>query len=138
MGPNTHLSQAAWNAALNAALALLNGGTMNIYSGAQPANPNTALSGNTLLATLDLSATAFAGAASGTAVANAIASGVGLAVGTATFARCLSAGSVAELDLSVGSAATDPLADVQLNDAAITAGGTVTVTAYSVSMPAAQ
>jgi hypothetical protein len=132
---NTHISQAAWDAALNAALALLNGGTMNIYSGSQPATPDAALSGNTLLATLTFSATAFANASAGVATANAIASGTGLAVGTATFARCLSSGSTPELDASVGSPSGY---DINLNDAAITVGSTVSVTSYTVSMPAGQ
>ena len=132
MSANTHLSQSAWNAALNAALATLNGGTLNIYSGTQPATPDAALSGNTLLATLTFSATAFGNAVGGTAAANAITSGTGLAVGTATFARCLSSGSVAELDCSVGTSG----ADINLNDVAVTVGSTVAVTSYTVSMPA--
>ena len=134
MAANTHASQAGWNAALDALLALLNGGTMNIYSGTQPATPDTALGGNTLLATLTFSATAFGNSSAGTATANAITSGTGLAVGTATFARCLSTGSAATLDCSVGLAG----ADINLNDVAITVGCTVSVTSYTVSMPVAQ
>lgn len=134
MAANTHISQAAWDAALNAALALLNGGTIGIYSGTQPATPDTALSGNTLLATLTLSATAFGNAVAGVATANAVTSGVGLAVGTATFARFFSPGAVAELDCSVGTGSTD----IVLNDAAITIGATVALTSYTVSMPVGQ
>jgi hypothetical protein len=134
MAANTHASQAGWDTALNAMLALLNGGTMNIYSGVQPATPDTALAGNTLLATLTFSATAFGNGVAGVATANAIASGTGLAVGTATFARMNSTAPAAVLDCSVGTSA----ADINLNDTAITIGGTVAVTAYTVSMPVGQ
>lgn len=134
MAANTHISQAAWNAALNAACALLNSGTMNIYSGTQPATPDTALSGNTLLATLTFSATAFGNASAGVATANSITAGTAGNTGTATFARCLSSGAAAVLDCSVGTSG----ADINLNDVAITSGGTVSVTSYTVSMPVAQ
>lgn len=36
MAFNTHLSQAGWNTALNNALALLNGGFLELYTGTQP------------------------------------------------------------------------------------------------------
>ena len=46
-------------AALAAFAARCNGGTITIYSGTQPVTPDTALAGNTALATLTFSATAF-------------------------------------------------------------------------------
>ncbi len=51
MATNTHASQAGWNAALNALLALLNGGFVEIYTGTQPATPDT-LSGNSAMVTI--------------------------------------------------------------------------------------
>jgi hypothetical protein len=135
MAANTHASQAGWNAALNALLALLNGGFCDVYSGTQPATPDTALSGNTLLASLTLSATAFGNAASGSATANAIGSATAGNTGTATFCRFFKSDhTTAVLDCSVGTSG----ADVNLNDTAITSGGTVSVTSYSVSMPVGQ
>lgn len=138
MAADTNLSVAAWNAALNAALALLNGGSLAVYDSTgtgQPATPDVAVTTQVRLATLPLSATAFGSASAGTAAANAITSGSGLAVGAATWARFYASdGATAVLDCSVGTGA----ADIVLNDAAITVGGTVSVTAYTVSMPVGQ
>lgn len=57
----------AANAALDGLTAQLNGGSLRIYSGAEPANAGDALGAQVLLATLPLSATAFGAAVSGTA-----------------------------------------------------------------------
>ena len=54
-----NLSQSAAGTALSATGVLLNGGSVVVYSGAQPASPETALAGNVVLATLAFSATAF-------------------------------------------------------------------------------
>src|ERR1700677_1142520 len=75
------------NAGANATTALLNSGFIEVYSGARPATPDTALSGNTLLATLTFGATAFGAAASAIATANAIVSGNCVANGTAAWCR---------------------------------------------------
>ena len=135
MAANTHLSIASWNLALDSALNVLNSGFMQIYTGTQPATPDTALSGNTLLATLTLSATAFGASSAGTKTANAITSGTAVATGTATFARFFkSDDSTAVLDMSVGTSGTDCI----LNDVNITTGGTVAITSATVSMPVGQ
>lgn len=136
MAANTHLSIASWNLALNAALVpVLNSGFIELYTGTQPATPDTALSGNTLLATLDIGATAFGAASAGTATANTVTSGTAVATGTATFFRCYkSDGTTAVLDGSAGTSGTDMV----LNSAAITSGSTVSVTAWTVSMPVGQ
>ena len=103
MAFNTHYSIASINLALNALLAPLNTGFLQIYTGTQPANPDTALSGNTLLVTLDMNATAFAGASGGIATANAIVTGTAVAGGTATFFRAFkSDDTTAVVDGSVG------------------------------------
>lgn len=52
-------AQATASAALSAACALADSGTLVLYNGAMPASPETALSGNTALVTLAFSATAF-------------------------------------------------------------------------------
>ena len=135
MAANTHISIASWNLALDSALNVLNSGFMQIYTGTQPATPDTALSGNTLLATLTLSATAFGASSAGTKTANAITSGTAVATGTATFARFFkSDDSTAVLDMSVGTSGTDCI----LNDVNITTGGTVAITSATVSMPVGQ
>jgi hypothetical protein len=115
-----------------------NAGFLDIYdsTGAgQPATPDTAVSTQVKLAHLPLSATAFAAASAGTKTANAITNGTGLAAGTATWFRVYkSDGTTAVIDGSAGTSATD----LVLNDAAITVGGTVSVTSYTVSMPVGQ
>ena len=135
MADNTHLSIASWNLALDSALNVLNGGFLQIYTGTQPATPDTALAGNTLLATLALSATAFGSASAGVKTANAISSTAAGASGTATFFRAFkSDDTTAVIDGSVGTSG----ATLNLNDVAITSGGTVSVTSWTESMPAAQ
>lgn len=64
-------SVAARNAALTALAAQANNGIIRIYTGAQPATPETAASG-TLLASATMGATAFGAASGGTITANAI------------------------------------------------------------------
>ncbi|MGH7716807.1 MAG: hypothetical protein ACREML_12515, partial [Vulcanimicrobiaceae bacterium] len=85
-----NLSDVAAEAEANAFAPLCNSGTITIYSGTQPVNANTGLSGNTLLVTLTFGATAFGSAAAGGVItANTITSGTAVATGTATFARLL-------------------------------------------------
>ncbi|MFC0384320.1 hypothetical protein [Muricoccus vinaceus] len=81
------------NRAADAVAARLNGGVLRIYSGAPPADANTALSGNTLLAELTFAATAFAAAVNGVATANGItADSVADNSGRPTFARAFETG----------------------------------------------
>jgi hypothetical protein len=135
MAANTHASIAAWNAALNAILATLNSGFIELYTGSQPATPDVAVSSQTLLATLPLSATAFASASGGTATANAITNASAAATGTATWFRAYkSDGVTAVIDGSVGTSGCD----LNLNDVALTTGGTVSITSWTVSMPVGQ
>ena len=130
---------ASWNLALNAALdAPCNGGFIEIYDSTgtgQPTTPDVAVTTQVKLAKLALSATAFSAAASGTKTANAITSATVLAAGTATWFRVFKADdTTAVIDGSVGTSG----ADMNLNDVALTTGGTVSVTSWTVSMPAAQ
>jgi hypothetical protein len=123
-----NLSDTAANAEANALAALCNGGTLCLYSGSQPANANTALEGNTMLATLTFGSPAWGAAAGGEIVANPIGAGVGVASGTATFARIFEAGgTVVVMDLSVGTAN----AGLILSTSAIIAGSTVTVSSLT-------
>jgi len=139
MALNTHLSVASWNLALNAALDTpCNSGFIDIYDSTgtgQPATPDVAVTTQVKLAHLPLSATAFAAASAGSKTANAITNGTGLAVGTATWARVYKAdGVTAVIDGSVGTGTTDFI----INDVAITVGGTVSLTSWTVGMPVGQ
>lgn len=107
MSHNATRSTAAKNAMLDALAPLLNGGTIEIYTGSQPAGPGTAVGAQTLLVVLTFSATAFASASSGTATAAAITSGVAVADGTAAWFRCKSSGGTAVTDGTVGTSGCD-------------------------------
>jgi hypothetical protein len=138
MALNTHLSIASWNLGLNAALDVLNSGFLEIYDSTgtgQPATPDVAVTTQVKLAKLTIGATAFGAASAGTKTANAVGSVAALATGTATWFRAFkSDDTTAVIDGSVGTAT----ADLILNDVAITTGGTVSVTSWSVSCPIAQ
>ena len=135
MATNTHMSLASWNLALDAGINVLNSGFLEIYTGTQPATPDTALSGNTLLATLPLSATAFGASSSATKTANAITSATAAATGTATFFRVYkSDGTTAVIDGSVGTSG----ADLNLNTTSIVTGATVSVSSWTISDPSGQ
>ncbi len=117
------ISVARKNAMLDTLLDSLNSGTINIYSGTRPATPDTALSGNTLLASLTFGSTAFAAATGGTKTANAITQDSSADnTGTATFFRAFqSNGTTAVIDGSVSTSG----ADMNINSTAISAGAAV-------------
>lgn len=108
-------------------------GKLIIYSGTVPTNADTALSGNTVLATFTLSATAF-GAASGGVITL---SGTPLTVaaaatGTATFFRIFkSDGTTCIAQGSVGTSGNQ----LNLNTTSITSGVNVTITSGTITMP---
>lgn len=105
-----NLSVTAGTNALTALFALLNGGTLNLYTGVPPANVAATLSGNTLIGTADLAATALSGSitASGDTVVGTLAFTSNtfstVAAGTITFARALSSASAAVNDFGASSA----------------------------------
>lgn len=105
------------------------GGTFVIYSGTMPTNAQTALSGNTALATHTLPTFT---RSTGTVTAGAITNDTIDASGTATFFRCIVSGT-AELQGTVGTSGTDAI----LNSTAYVIGGTSQVTAMSFTVPAA-
>lgn len=123
-----HITNAAASAAADAVLVLLNTGYLRIYSGTRPATVDTALSGNTLLAELRFSATAFPASSNGVGTANSITSATAAATGTASFFRALkSDGTTAVLDGDVATSASD----LNLNSTAIQSGATVAVSSMT-------
>jgi hypothetical protein len=114
--------------------------TINFYSGTVPTYADSALSGNTLLASLAMSATPF-GAPSGSAAgdnavitANAITAATATATGTATFYRVMdSAGTPApHFQGTVGTSGSD----INLGSVAIQSGAQVSLTSYTQTLPA--
>lgn len=132
------MSIIAAKAALDAVTALIGAsGNLFIRTGAQPATTLTADSG-TLLATLPLSATAFPASTSATAnglataTANAITSDTNAAnTGTAGHFRMKTSGGTTILQGNVGTSG----ADLNLNTTSITAGDTVAITSFKVTLP---
>jgi hypothetical protein len=133
-------SDAAVIAAVNAVTGLLNTGHLKIYTGAQPTDANSAITG-TLLADLVLNATAFitpavasgtAGSRLVTATANAITNATAAASGTAGyFTLEASNGTTVHAYGSVGTSG----ADLNLNSLAISLGATVSCSAFTIVMP---
>lgn len=132
MATNPLIYDPGAEAALNAFGALLNSGTIKIYTGAQPA-VNGAVTG-TLLATLTFSATAFASATAGggtaTMTANSITSGTAGNTGTAGYFALVSSGSVVEATGTCGTSSSD----LNLNTTAIVSGNTVSISSFVVSL----
>ena len=141
MAANPMVSMLSARAALDALLAKLNvGGTaghIKIFSGAMPATTETADSG-TLLSTLTLSTTAFPASADpgttglATATANAVTSDPSAAAtGIAGYFRAYDSAGVCIVQGTVGTS----LADMILNTTSISAGATVAITSWVVTLP---
>lgn len=101
-------------------------GLLRIYNGTRPATGGAA---TTLLSQHALSPTAAAASVSGTLTFNPIANATAAASGTATWARVTTSGGTAVIDLNVGTAS----ADIILDNAAIVAGGTVTISSLAIT-----
>jgi len=133
----TRITNAAAIAACNAVTALIGSGAkLRIYSGTQPVNADTGLSGNTLLAELALSATPFGAAVDNTDKATATANAVTAdssadAAGTATWFRVVTSGGTTIWDGSVGTTG----ADMNLNSVSITLGANVSISGWTFTMP---
>lgn len=137
---NVHLTTATVNVLANAlALTAVDSGsspaTIKLYSGTQPATANTALSGNTLLATFTLDDPSFGSASGGViTLAGVPRSTTGVAAGTATFFRMDSVGTSnigTIMDGDVGTAS----ATLILNTTTISVGVAVSITAGTFTVP---
>lgn len=107
-------------------------GLLRIYDGSQPAGPGTAVSTQTLLAELALSATAAPAASSGVLTFNSITQDSSAnATGTATWYRVTTSGGTAVIDGSVGTSG----ADLNLNTTSIVTGGPVAVSSFTYTAP---
>lgn len=129
MALNPKLSNAEANAAADAVTVHANSGFLRIYDGTQPADADTAITTQVLLAELTFNATAFGAAVNGVATANAItADSSANATGTATWHRAVRSNGTSVLwDGSVGTSG----ADLNLNTTSIVAGASVSVSSYT-------
>jgi hypothetical protein len=133
MANNLKISTTAVNAQADALSDLLDNGYLRIYDGTQPANANTAITTQVLLAELRFNATAAPAASGGVLTMNSITQDSSANnTSTATWFRALkSDGSTAVFDGSVGTASCD----LNLGSTSITSGASVAVTSmtYTVS-----
>lgn len=106
---------------------------LNIYSGTQATNPDTAVGSQVLLASLTCNATFAPAASGGVLTLNSISNGTGTAGAstgtTATWFRLTTSGGTAHIDGSVGTSA----ADLNLNNTSIATGQTVSVTSATLT-----
>lgn len=109
---------------------LWDGGTLEIRTGTQPADPASAASG-TLLVTINLPTPAFGAAASGVVSKTGTWSGVAIASATAGWGRLISADTTKSLDVSVAESAADCIID--FDD--IVSGVTVQVLTFTLTVP---
>ena len=106
---------------------------IDIMSGTQATNPDTAIGAQVILATLTGNATFAPGAASGALTLNPITSGTGTAGAgagtTATWFRMKTSGGTAHVDGTVGITG----ADLNLNNTNIATGQTVSVPSFTIT-----
>jgi hypothetical protein len=118
----------ARNNRLDEITALIDAGTagkLRIYDGTRPANADTAVGAQTLLAELTMNATSFPAASSGSMTANAITDDSSAnATGTASWFRIVDSAGNAVVDGDVGTSGSD----LNLNTVSITSGVAVSVT----------
>lgn len=137
MALNPKTAVASRNAGLDTVFNALNSGLFRIYDGTQPADADTALSGNTKLAELALGATAFAAASAGSKAANAITQDSSAdAAGTASWATLIKSGGVRASDTVMDMSAGTSGANLNLNTTTIGAGAIVSCSSLTVSQAA--
>ena len=105
----------------------LDSGNAKVYAGSVPADADTAISGQTLLATLPLGATSFS-ISNNVATLSGTPTEVAVADGTATFVRFETSGGTAVMDAVIGS-------DVSINDSAVVTDNDVTISSLTVTLP---
>ena len=107
-------------------------GTLGIYDGAQPADADTAIGAQTLLAELVMTDPSAAGAAAGVWTASAIADDASAdATGTAAWFRIEDSDGNAVLDGDI--TVTAGGGDIELDSLSITAGQTVSISSLTIT-----
>lgn len=134
----TRLTNAVRSAMADAAVDLIDAGsgpgTVQIRTGDQPATAGTAASG-TLLGTLTLSDPAFGAAVNGVATAGAVTGDASAdATGTAGWFRVLDSSGATVMDGAISEAGGG--GDMILDNVSIVAGGTISITSWTVTQPA--
>lgn len=107
-------------------------GVLEIRTGSQPASGNDVASG-TLLATITLPSDAWGAASGGVASKTGTWSVAATAGGTAGWGRFRNAGDTLRMDASI--TASGGGGDLIIDNTTVTNGGTVTVTAHTITQP---
>jgi hypothetical protein len=108
-------------------------GFLRFYDGTKPANADTALSSNNLLASLPLTTDSFGNAASRTITAAAITTDTSAdATGTCTWASLVTSAGTRVVDMTVGEAADS--ADITVDNKDFQAGADIAVTSLTISI----
>lgn len=107
------------------------GGTLEIYTGMQPADPDSAASGS-LLATINIPNPAFGSPASGVVAKSGSWTATATDTGTAGYARFISADTNRTMDVPVAETGSDVLI---INTVDITVGNSVTVISLTLTTP---
>ena len=129
MASNLKYSNGTRNAQQNGLITYAGSGSLiNIYAGSQPANANTAISGQTLLVTLTVSGS-FGTDSNGTITLSAVTNGTAVATGTAVFFRITKSDTTTVV--MDGSVATSD-ADLVLNNTSIATGQVVSISAGTI------
>lgn len=130
------ISTAARNAMCDALVDLLDAGagaaTVKGYTATQPAGPDTAVSGQTLLCTITCDDPAFGASSSGTATAADFTPESSATAGTCTWMRWADSNGTAVFDTSVSTSG----ADINFNTNDFAGGDQVDITAFTVTVPA--
>lgn len=134
MANNLKISSTTVSAQADALSDLLDNGYLRIYDGTQPANANTAITTQVLLAELRFNATAAPAASGGVLTMNSVTQDSSADnTGTATWFRALkSDGSTVVFDGSVGTSGCD----LNLGSTSITSGASVAVTSMTFTVSA--
>lgn len=111
---------------------LWDGGTLEIYSGTQPGDPNSAATG-TLLVTITIPNPAFGAASGGVVTKAGTWSDTAVATATAGYARFISADTLKTMDIPVSNIPGSGMLLINLID--ITTGNTVTVISLTITEP---
>jgi hypothetical protein len=132
---NTKTAVAIRNSMLDQLGTAVDSGFLRIYDGSQPADADTALSGQTLLAELTFGADAFPAASGGVLTANAITSDASAnATGTAAWCRILKTdGTTVLFDGTVGVGASFNL---NVNTTSFVVGAVVAVSSLTYTLGA--
>ena len=109
-------------------------GRLKLYTGTEPATCAAALSGNTLLVDMPLSAAFAAASSGGVLTANAITQTNAAATGTAAFFRITD--SAGTTTVAQGTVSTSG-ADLNLNTVALVSGGPVVISSWTITAPGA-